>query len=61
VNLPSGCRFHPRCPFAMPVCRERAPELVARDAGGEHRSACFYVDEHPEADLVELSRKRGAA
>jgi oligopeptide transport system ATP-binding protein len=24
---PPGCRFHPRCPHAMPVCREQAPEL----------------------------------
>jgi peptide/nickel transport system ATP-binding protein len=63
MNLPSGCRFHPRCPFAMPVCRERAPELAARDAAGEeeHRSACFYVDEHPDADLVALSREQERA
>jgi len=60
MNLPSGCRFHPRCPFALPVCRERQPELAAREAPGEapHRSACFYVDEHPDADLVELSRQQ---
>jgi peptide/nickel transport system ATP-binding protein len=25
VNPPSGCRFHPRCPFAMAVCKEAAP------------------------------------
>jgi oligopeptide transport system ATP-binding protein len=24
---PPGCRFHPRCPHAMPICREQAPEL----------------------------------
>jgi oligopeptide/dipeptide ABC transporter ATP-binding protein len=62
ANLPHGCRFHPRCPFAMPVCREREPALSARENAGEaeHRSACFYVDEHPEADLVALTRERGA-
>jgi oligopeptide/dipeptide ABC transporter ATP-binding protein len=63
MNLPDGCRFHPRCPFAMPVCRERDPVLVRREAEGQapHESACFYVDEHPEADLVALTRKGGAA
>jgi oligopeptide/dipeptide ABC transporter ATP-binding protein len=27
-NPPSGCHFHPRCPHAMPVCRERYPETI---------------------------------
>jgi oligopeptide/dipeptide ABC transporter ATP-binding protein len=63
LNLPPGCRFHPRCPFAMPVCRERPPALVAREAAGEapHESACFYVDQHPDADLVALSRRKEPA
>jgi oligopeptide/dipeptide ABC transporter ATP-binding protein len=63
LRLPSGCRFHPRCPLAMPVCRERDPELRPRDASAErgHVSACFYVDEHPNADLVALSKKGRAA
>jgi peptide/nickel transport system ATP-binding protein len=39
VNPPSGCRFHPRCPHAMPVCRERVPART--ELGGEHFSHCF--------------------
>jgi peptide/nickel transport system ATP-binding protein len=58
--FPSGCRFHPRCPHAMPICSKETPPLVDRsDAGAEpHLSACFYVDEHPEADLLSDAGKR---
>jgi oligopeptide/dipeptide ABC transporter ATP-binding protein len=33
---PSGCRFHPRCPLAIAVCRVTAPKLE----GSVHRTAC---------------------
>ncbi|WP_187968062.1 ABC transporter ATP-binding protein [Aquibium microcysteis] len=34
VNPPSGCHFHPRCPFVMPHCRTVVPPVLARgDAG----------------------------
>jgi peptide/nickel transport system ATP-binding protein len=36
---PPGCRFHPRCPLAMPVCRAEAPRLT----GAVHRTACHAV------------------
>lgn len=38
VNLPSGCRFHNRCPFATEECRRVAPPEVT--VGPEHRVAC---------------------
>ncbi len=39
VNPPSGCRFHPRCPHAMPVCKERFPQRT--DLGNGHWTHCF--------------------
>jgi len=40
-NPPSGCRFHPRCPIAVQVCRERAPELM--QIGPGHLAACHLA------------------
>jgi peptide/nickel transport system ATP-binding protein len=41
ADPPPGCRFHPRCPLAMPVCHEQNPPLVA--VGPGRRVACFAV------------------
>jgi len=38
VNPPSGCRFHPRCPYAKEICRKEEPNLV--DVGNKHWVAC---------------------
>ncbi len=39
VTPPAGCRFAPRCPKVMPVCREKAPELLQYAPG--HSAACW--------------------
>lgn len=41
VHPPAGCRFHPRCPHAMAVCRKTFPEM--RDMGANHHVACYYA------------------
>jgi oligopeptide/dipeptide ABC transporter ATP-binding protein len=38
---PSGCRFHTRCPFVMPVCRVEEPAM--RSAGADHHAACHLL------------------
>lgn len=41
LNPPSGCRFHPRCKYAMDICRSKRPELVS--VGKNHAAACWLV------------------
>jgi oligopeptide transport system ATP-binding protein len=41
MNPPAGCRFHPRCPMAMPECSAIAPPL--REVGSGRAVACHLV------------------
>ena len=45
VNVPPGCRFHPRCPIAQDICRKQDPELGPAKAARspDHRAACLFV------------------
>jgi len=40
INPPSGCYFHPRCPYADQQCREQAPAL--KECANNHLVACHY-------------------
>jgi peptide/nickel transport system permease protein len=43
TEMPKGCRFHPRCPYAIPECSNVPVEL--RVAGEQHRARCIRLDE----------------
>lgn len=38
INIPPGCRFHPRCPYSESICLREEPEL--REASMNHYTAC---------------------
>ncbi|HYA70025.1 MAG TPA: ABC transporter ATP-binding protein [Thermoplasmata archaeon] len=39
IRPPPGCRFHPRCAYAMPVCKQARPPMTSE--GPEHEVACY--------------------
>lgn len=43
TDIPTGCRFHPRCPYALPECAS-GPEPLLNDIGGGHLVACRRWD-----------------
>ena len=46
INPPAGCRFHPRCPHAMPVCSQSRP--MRTDLGNGHWTHCFLYGKTEE-------------
>jgi len=42
LNPPSGCTFHPRCPIAKDICKQKAPTL--KNVHAQHQAACHLLD-----------------
>ena len=54
LNPPAGCRFHPRCAYAMPVCREKEPRLTLVPGDPDHAQACHLDEETKRREAAAL-------
>ncbi|MGE5553995.1 MAG: ABC transporter ATP-binding protein [Betaproteobacteria bacterium] len=61
LKPPSGCRFHPRCAYAMGVCLKEQPPHFEVEGEGDHQAACWLL--HPQAapQLSRISPERAVA
>lgn len=48
MNLPTGCKFHPRCPYVTDACKTQAPPVVEVEPG--HMVRCIFVSEEASDD-----------
>jgi oligopeptide transport system ATP-binding protein len=53
IDLPGGCAFHPRCPFAVERCRTDRPELLP--VGDRQRAACWVTQQGADLDRLDAS------
>jgi oligopeptide/dipeptide ABC transporter ATP-binding protein len=49
MRLPSGCKYHPRCPYVQPICQTDEPASLS--LGGGRTSACHFAKEMLSGDL----------
>ncbi|MGL9748573.1 ABC transporter ATP-binding protein [Enterococcus sp. DIV0170] len=49
-NMPKGCSFHPRCPYAMAICKEKRPALTTDEDGRKVR--CFKYSTEEETEVT---------
>jgi peptide/nickel transport system ATP-binding protein len=54
LRPPAGCRFHPRCPYVMEVCKTTVPELVPTQRDPEHLQRCHLDEETKEREAAKL-------
>lgn len=57
-QLPKGCRFQPRCPYAMPKCLQKEPPKFFLNKNSSHHALCWLHDGSPESQpLLEKMQK----
>ncbi len=62
LNPPRGCRFHPRCPYVMNICKDEDPPLRPVPDDPEHLDACHLDQETKDREATKLlETMRGAA
>ena len=54
LRPPSGCRFHPRCPYVMEICRTVDPELKPVPGDAAHLQACHLDEATKEQEAARL-------
>lgn len=56
-NMPTGCRFHTRCPYVTERCLQEQPNLIHTDKEGNHKVRCWLVEEEEvgQSDKKEVS------
>jgi peptide/nickel transport system ATP-binding protein len=54
LNPPHGCRFHPRCPYVMQVCKATEPRLVPTQRDPQHLQACHLDEDTKDREVAKL-------
>jgi peptide/nickel transport system ATP-binding protein len=54
LNPPRGCRFNPRCPYVMNVCKQQEPELRPISNEPEHLQACHLDEQTKDREAAKL-------
>src|SRR5213592_1441450 len=54
LRPPAGCRFHPRCPYVMEVCKTIVPELVPTQRDPNHLQRCHLDEETKDREAAKI-------
>ncbi len=54
LRPPAGCRFHPRCPHVMEICKTTVPELAPSPSGPGHLQRCHLDQETKDREAAKI-------